>query len=637
MEVSLMDKLRIDWERCPRELVAGLREIEADRVKAFTRSGRAFSVQFVQEAATDRPGFAIVPQGRVVTIRYSRKCDAFRAVGHLLGKVQTDAPIEESSEQCHFDLLGVLLDFSRNGVVHLDAARGMLRQMALLGYNCFTPYMEDTYEVPGEPFFGYLRGRYTQAELKSLDDYAHALGIEVFCSIQVLGHLEQVLQWPAYAALRDVPGVLLADHEPTYQLVEKMIRAVSEPVRSRRIFPGMDEAHGLGTGRYRRLIGDKTPFQILNSHMRRVCAICAELGLQPMTSSDMYFRLGSRKNEYYDPETIIPPEVIESIPPEMQLVYWDYYHTDAAFYEDWIERHRAMGKEPVMFGGVWTWSHFWAALPFSFAATDALMSAARHKGLRETIVTLWGDDGMQCDPFSALPGLAHYAQHAYNDSISPEALRRQFRGATGADFDDLVRGSDIDSSGDREGQRRHPGNASTWLLWDDPLLGLLQPQVKDNGLEAHHRELAADLERAARGLGLARRLRFPAQVARVLALKVDLRPKLCHAVRARDRSAVRALVKSQLVPLQREVDRLWKVHREMWMKTYRPFGWEVIEGRYGTLRARLQTLSDRLGEYVAGKVDSVAELETDLLQLYAGDDIYTMIGYSRAATASASR
>ena len=35
----------------------------------------------------------------------------------------------------------------------------------------------------------------------------------------------------------------------------------------------------------------------------------------------------------------------------------------------WIDRHRAMGKEPVISGGVWVWSHFWAALPFSMATT----------------------------------------------------------------------------------------------------------------------------------------------------------------------------------------------------------------------------------------------------------------------------
>jgi hexosaminidase len=40
-------------------------------------------------------------------------------------------------------------------------------------------YTEDTYQIPDEPFFGYLRGAYTEAELREIDDYAYALGIEV--------------------------------------------------------------------------------------------------------------------------------------------------------------------------------------------------------------------------------------------------------------------------------------------------------------------------------------------------------------------------------------------------------------------------------------------------------------------------
>ncbi len=38
-------------------------------------------------------------------------------------------------------------------------------------------YTEDTYEVDGEPFFGYMRGRYTKAEMKEIDAFAEELGV----------------------------------------------------------------------------------------------------------------------------------------------------------------------------------------------------------------------------------------------------------------------------------------------------------------------------------------------------------------------------------------------------------------------------------------------------------------------------
>jgi hypothetical protein len=349
----------------------------------------------------------------------------------------------------------------------------------------------------------------------------------------------------------------------------------------------------------------------------------------------MYFRLGSKDNWYYDENAVIPPEVIKAIPPEMTLIYWDYYHTDAAFYERWIDHHRAMGKEPMMSGGVWTWSHFWAQLPFSMNATDALMAGCRTKNLREVICCLWGDDGMQCDPFSALPGIAHFAEHAYSPNIDPVGMRTQLRGAAGIDFDDFLRASDIDLRTDAAYMKEMPDNPSTWLLWDDPFLGLLQPQNENPNLAAHHRQLAEDLHKAAAKPGLAKRLRFPEQIARVLALKVDLHPKLAAVVRAGDQGTLRSLMADQLGPLQKEVHTLWKIHRQMWLATYRPFGLEVIEARYGGLLARLQSLNDRLKDYLAGKISSIPELEATLLKIFPKDDIYTMTYHERAVTASA--
>jgi hypothetical protein len=47
--------------------------------------------------------------------------------------------------------------------------------MALMGLNMLQLYTEDTYEVEGEPLFGYLRGKYTMRELSLIDDYAFDL------------------------------------------------------------------------------------------------------------------------------------------------------------------------------------------------------------------------------------------------------------------------------------------------------------------------------------------------------------------------------------------------------------------------------------------------------------------------------
>lgn len=66
----------------------------------------------------------------------------------------------------------VMIDNSRNAVMNMTTAKKMIDCLAKMGFNSLMLYTEDTYEVDGHPYFGYLRGRYSKEELKELDAYA---------------------------------------------------------------------------------------------------------------------------------------------------------------------------------------------------------------------------------------------------------------------------------------------------------------------------------------------------------------------------------------------------------------------------------------------------------------------------------
>ena len=74
--------------------------------------------------------------------------------------------------------LGVMLDCSRNAVMKPEAVKSFVDIIQKMGYNTLMLYTEDTYEVEGEPLFGYLRGRYTIAELQDIDYYCKEKGVE---------------------------------------------------------------------------------------------------------------------------------------------------------------------------------------------------------------------------------------------------------------------------------------------------------------------------------------------------------------------------------------------------------------------------------------------------------------------------
>ncbi|NOX97286.1 MAG: beta-N-acetylhexosaminidase [Nitrospirae bacterium] len=628
----------IEIQKLPQELEPGIRQVADEYQINLGKKNGAGEICFSPDRALSEKGGLKVCAADKIIVSYGRKIDAFRALGCLLGR-SNEVPLKSGFvEYPRFDMVGAMLESSRNGVMTVDNVKAFLRRCALMGINVLMLYTEDTYEVPGQPFWGYLRGRYTQNELRELDSYACNLGIEMFPCLQTLAHLKQVLQWQeSYKDVTDTEHILLVGEEKTYQLLEQIISAATTPFRSNRIHIGMDEAHGLGTGEYKKRHGERSPFDIMNEHLTQVCNICNRLGLKPMMWSDMYFRMGSETDAYYDLHTKIPEEVINGIPEGLELVYWDYYHPDYDFYVKFIDLHRRLGKELIVASGAWNWNRFWSALPLAYSTIEPCLRACKDKNINQVFITTWGDDGMENDIYSTLPALQFFAELSYADSVDEELLKADFRGACRADMDTYNLAGKLDSLPYLENSQHNTNNASKWLLWDDPFIGLCEPLQENQSFREHYADLAEDLERAIGKDAASKRLSFPAQIAKVLAIKCDCRKNLVSAYRDNDKKKIADLLEREVKPLLEEVKKLWQIHRDMWLATYKPFGLEVIEIRYGGLRARLESLITRLEQYLKDDINSIPEFETELLKFKKGsvDKSYHIDSYQRIATPSA--
>ncbi|WP_054954857.1 hypothetical protein [Paenibacillus sp. FF9] len=173
-------------------------------------------------------------EGSQAYIRYGRKHQFFRGLGLLIQHSRKSDSFHIQEKQ-QFDNIGPMFDLSRNAVLTVDSFKLMLNKMALMGMSTVMLYMEDTYEIADEPYFGYMRGRYSHEELKEIDDYADQFGIEAFPSIQTLAHLEEFLKWEPVRHYKDTKGALLVGSEQTHSLIERMIDAASAPFRSKKI------------------------------------------------------------------------------------------------------------------------------------------------------------------------------------------------------------------------------------------------------------------------------------------------------------------------------------------------------------------------------------------------------------------
>lgn len=541
-----------------------------------------------------------------VWIRGRDKVQFFRGLGLL--KENLGQPELNIRERAAFQNLGASLDLSRNAAMTPRALLKMLCRLALMGYTQLYLYTEDTYQIEEYPFFGYLRGAFSKEELRLLDAQAAELGIELIPCIQTLGHLERFLHWESSAQLQDTSDVLLVGEEKTYQLIEAMLRQCRECFRTHRIHVGMDEAMNLGLGRYLKKNGFQNSFSIMLNHVQKVRELAHRYGFVPMMWSDMYFRCASPNNDYYEEEIQIPQWVLDAAPADVELVYWDYYHADQAFYDRYIRLHQQF-KAPLRFaGGMWTW--LGPAIDYDVFFQNAVPSlrSCLENGVTDVMLTTWGDDGGETSPQTMLLGFQAYAEFCYNQTLEKNWLFRRLKSCTGADGEALCEISKFNKTPLLDAGSDLP-NGAKFLLYQDPLTGIYDLDVEGLGFaqqyELLEKQFANYRQRADQWQVL---YRFYELLARVLRQKAELGLGFYRSYQAGDNIRLGALA-DQAIQAGKDCEELLEAWRELWMQECRPFGFEVLEGRLAWVASRLKSAGRRVHQYRNGELPCLEELE----------------------------
>ncbi len=601
---SIMSALIWNPETIPAELVPMLETLGEEYPVAS--HGRGLKINFEKIKSGKAVSNVIRSKGEV-TVQYTSISTAARGLGSAFSSL-------DGEEETPVKTLGIMLDVSRNLVMKVDHIKFLMRKMALCGYNLLMLYTEDTYELEDEPFFGYMRGAYTMDDIKEIDAYAAKLGIEVVGCIQTLGHMRQFLKWHPNAGYRDSASVMLADHDKTYELIEKMLAFWDEALTSRRIHIGMDETHDLGRGRHLDLFGYEDPARIFNRHLTKVNSMCTARGLKPMIWSDMFFRLASKTHAYYDPESKIPQEIIDTIPENVQLVYWDYYNTDKDTYRMMFQKHIDIGFKPMLAGGICTWGNLWYNHDNATRVMPPALSVCREMNIEEVIFTMWGDDGAYCEFDSALAGLFFGADQVF-EQTDEEITALRFDTLCSSSYEAHVAAGMMSPKFENNGQDYWCSAAT--LIWDDPLCGISFGDHKrrdpefDLKLLDYYDELlcrilphmdkcgAGDIEHAVNTINLIMR-------------KVELRGALEAAYDCGDRLALRDIAVTMIPAAIAAVNEFDASFRSQWMSKAKAFGIEHIQSRNATLAARLEECALRIREFLNGEIDSIEELDARL-------------------------
>lgn len=594
--------MKINVAKLPNELRDPALEL-MDRLD-FTRDVNGY----VLDAQSGTDELTVTFDGnKQITIGYPSLNQFFR--GLRLIKQHFDKKGFKIAEKCAASELGIMLDCSRNAVRSVEHVKEIIRHLAIMGYNQLQLYTEDTYEVEGEPYFGYMRGRYTMAEMREIDDYAARFGIEVVPCIQTLAHLGQIFRWKAYGHINDVKDILLIDDERTYELIEHMFATTSKCFRSRNIHIGMDEAHLVGRGRYEDKFGavaNRT--ELLIKHLTRVVEIAAKYGYEkPMMWSDMFFRLAF-DGDYYSEKGDIPDEVYASVPENVRLVYWDYYNANKAVVENMVRLHKNFRRDVIFGGGAWMWSGFAPSNRHSFVTTDVALDVCMSSGIDKVLITMWGDNGAECSALAVLPTLVMTAERLYGHAEFETA----FRAVTDMDLKQFMQIEAVNDIGANEYALK-VCNPSKYMLYSDCIGGLFDGTIREGDGEIYKQHVL-NIKAAEKAAGRYAYI-FATQrtLADVMTIKYELGIKTHNAYKSGDKAALKALVKSGYVPLLKKLDAFYDAFRAQWERENKPNGFEIQDYRIGGLRRHIERCADRLMRYADGKDANIPELEEPML------------------------
>ncbi|MBE5753265.1 MAG: beta-N-acetylhexosaminidase [Clostridiales bacterium] len=509
---------------------------------------------------------------------------------------------------------GVMLDMSRNAVMKVEEVKKLTKILRSFGYTTVMLYTEDTYEVENEPYFGYMRGRYTKQELKEIVAYCESIGMETIPCIQTLAHLNQIFRWSIYSAVHDCDDILLVGEERTYELIENMFKTVRKCFSSEYIHIGMDEAHNVGLGQYLSKNGYEKSSEILQKHLKRVVEIAKKYSFKPLIWSDMFYKLAT-KGGYYELNAEVTEEIKALVPNDVSLVYWDYYNTESETFDALIKGHQEFNNEIWFAGGAWAWEGFAPHNAYTLKTMSPAMQSVKEYGVENIFITSWGDNGKECSFYAVLPSL-YTVKRLYDGETDIQKIKAEFCALTGEDYDALFALDLPNFVGNAQGVE----NPCKHMLYSDPFNGFLDSTVKEGVSKeyANHAKMLAKYAKTSKYVYL---FENASALCELLSVKYAIGLETRAVYAKKNTQQLTALIEKYKL-CEELLEKFYQAYRKLWFIENKPHGFDVQDLRLGGLSRRLRSCRERLEKYLLGEENEIPELEEKLLDYFGGEDTF---------------
>ena len=316
-----------------------------------------------------------------------------------------------------------MLDISRNRVPTMDWLKELIDALALLRYNELQLYTEHTFAYAEHSTVWEQASPMTAEEIREIDAYCSARGIELVPNQNSFAHLERWLRHAPYKHLAECPdgfehpiagwrtfGGTLAPTEESAAFIDTLYEELLPNFTSKMLHIGCDEPWELGQGHSKERVAREGKHPLYLEFLNRLFALVEKHGHQAQFWADIVLER---------------PDLVPQLPKNVTPVIWGY-EADSPFAEQCrIVSKAGFEGNSYVAPGAGNWNSFGGRLDVARANIALAAKAGAANGARGLLLTAWGDNGHHQPWPTLFPALIMAAQAAWGCPIDEVALPDQ--------------------------------------------------------------------------------------------------------------------------------------------------------------------------------------------------------------------
>ena len=349
---------------------------------------------------------------------------AFVALGN-----DEKCPISENvrgRDNTNLPVLGYQLDVSRCKVPTMETLCRIVDILAKLGYNHFELYTEHTFAYKGHETVWREASPMTPEEVRALDDYCHARGVDLVPNQNSFGHLGQWLRHPEYNGLAAHPqggfrverwGGFVGKRPETLnpidprslQLVAGLYDQLFPCFRSKFVNVGCDETVELEdssfAGRSGEAVREKGAARVYLDFLKKI-----------------YAEVKSRNHimMFWGDIVLHHPELIPEIPDDAICLNWGYEANHP--FEKECGALASAGRKFIVCPGTSAWGSLFGRVENMAGNIDNAVAAGKGHGALGYLLADWGDGGHPQPWIVSLPALVYLSHRVKGEAVSMEQV-----------------------------------------------------------------------------------------------------------------------------------------------------------------------------------------------------------------------